>query len=101
MTDTSGEALGGFTLHNVALTFAKDEWSAMLYAKNMFDKFAVTGVRRDADYLDKRGQPLPPAGQGAGIYTGGEEFTLRQYHHNVIQPRTIGVDFRYNFAFGS
>jgi outer membrane receptor protein involved in Fe transport len=101
MTDTSGEALGGFTLHNVALTFAKDTWSAQLYAKNMFDKFAVTGVRRDPDYLDKRGQPAPPAGQGEGMYSFGEQFTLRQYHHNVIQPRTIGVDFRYNFAFGS
>ncbi len=101
MTDTSGEALGGFTLHSLALTFAKDTWSAQLYAKNMFDKFAVTGVRRDPDYLDKRGQPAPPAGQGEGIYSFGEQFTLRQYHHNVIQPRTIGLDFRYNFDIGS
>ena len=96
-TDTSGEALGGFTLHNLSLRFSKNSWSAMLYAKNLFDKFAVTGVRRDADYLDKRGEPLPPNGQGAGIFTGGNEFTLRQYHHNVIQPRSIGVDFRYSF----
>ena len=100
LQDTSGEALGGFTLHNLALTFAKDTWSAMLYAQNVFDKLAVTGVRRDPDYLDKRGEPLPPAGQGAGIYTGGNEFTLRQYHHNVIRPRTIGIDFRYFFDIG-
>jgi iron complex outermembrane receptor protein len=101
MTDTSGEALGGFTLHNLSLTFSKDTWSAMLYTKNMFDKFALTGVRRDSDYLDKRGQPPAPGGQGEGIYSFGEQFTLRQYHHNVIQPRTIGVDFRYNFDIGS
>jgi iron complex outermembrane receptor protein len=93
LQDTSGEALGGFTLHNLSLTFAKDTWSAILYTKNMFDKLAVTGVRRDSDYLDKRSD-------GEGIYSNGEQFTLRQYHHNVIQPRTIGVDFRYFFDLG-
>ncbi len=88
-----GESLGGFTLHNASVTFASDAWSAMLYTKNMFDKFAQTGVRRDTDFLDKRTD-------GDGIYVApGNAFTLRQYHHNVIQPRTIGVDFRYSFNF--
>ena len=88
----SGESLGGFTLHNASITFANDAWSAMLYTKNMFDKFARTGVRRDRDFIDKRAD-------GDGIFSSGEQFTLRQYHHNVTQPRTIGVDFRYNFDF--
>jgi outer membrane receptor protein involved in Fe transport len=102
ITDTSGEALGGFTLHNLSLTFSKNAWSAMLYTKNMFDKFALSGVRRDPDFIDKRAD-----GEGihsttnpwSGAPPPGQQFTLRQYHHNVIQPRVIGADFRYFFAF--
>jgi len=91
----SGEILPGFTLHSAFITLGTDVWSAQLFTKNMFNKFATTGVRRDSDYIDKRAD-------GNGIYAPpGEAFTLRQYHHNVIQPRTIGVDFRYNFDFGS
>jgi outer membrane receptor protein involved in Fe transport len=80
----SGETLSGFTLHNAAATMATDVWSATLYVDNLTDKFASTGVRADTDFIDT---------------IGPNDFTLRRYYHNIIQPRTAGLDVRYNFAF--
>jgi len=76
----SGETLGGYTVHNASVAVSTDIWAATLYADNMFDKYAVTGVRTDTDFIDS---------------IGG--FTLRRYYHNTLRPRTIGVDFRYSF----
>lgn len=80
----SGEALGGFTVHNAAVKISSDQWSVSLYSDNLTDKFARTGVRSDPDFIDT---------------IGVNNFTLRRYYHNVIRPRTIGLDFRYNFDF--
>ena len=88
----NGESLGGFTLHNASVSVSSDEWIAQLYVKNLTDKFAVTGVRSDRDFIDRRSE-------GDGIYSPGEQFTLRRYFYNVVQPSTIGIDFRYFFDF--
>jgi outer membrane receptor protein involved in Fe transport len=80
----SGESLSGFTIHNAAATMATDVWSATLYADNLTDRFARTGVRADPDFIDT---------------IGVNNFTLRRYYHNIVQPRTIGLDLRYSFAF--
>jgi len=76
----SGEVLGGFTIHNASVSLSDDRWTATLYADNLFDKFARTGVRTDSDYVDTI-----------------EDFTLRRYFHHVTRPRAIGLDFRYRF----
>jgi iron complex outermembrane receptor protein len=78
----SGEVLGGFTVHNASASVSTDAWTATLYADNLTNKFARTGVRGDTDFVDTVGL-----------------FQLRRYYHNVIQPRTIGLDLRYNFDF--
>ena len=80
----SGESLGGFTIHNAAIKISADQWSVSLYSDNLTNKFARTGVRSDPDFIDT---------------VGALDVTLRRYYHNVLRPRTIGLDFRYNFDF--
>lgn len=77
-----GETLDGFTIHNLSASLSGERWTATVFADNLTDKFAVTGTRRDRDFIDT-----------AGL------FTLRGYFQNMITPRTIGLDLRYNFDF--
>ena len=78
-----GETLGGFTVHNASVSISDAQWTATLFADNLTDKYAVTGVRRDRDFI--------------GLDGGLGNVELRSYYQNIIQPRTIGVDFRYSF----
>jgi len=75
-----GEKLDGFTLHNVSATWFKDSWRVSLYADNVFDKYAETGVRADTSFI----RPV-------------DDFDLRRYYHNVVRPRQIGMRFTYSF----
>jgi iron complex outermembrane receptor protein len=75
-----GESLSGFTIHNASVAVSRDNWTATLFADNLTNKYAATGVRRDRDYIDTVG----------GV-------TLRSYYQNIIQPRTVGLDLRYSF----
>ena len=80
----ASEALGGFTVHNASIGLSGEKWTATLFADNLTNKFARTGVRADTDFIDT---------------IGVNNFTLRRYYHNVIRPRKIGIDFRYYFDF--
>jgi len=81
----NGESLPGFTVHNLSLALSGDRWTATLYSQNLTNKFAVTGTRQDASYIRK--VPDDPAG-----------FDVRRYFHNVLRPRTIGLDIRWKFG---
>jgi outer membrane receptor protein involved in Fe transport len=76
----NGEELSSFALHNVSATWFKDAWRVTLYADNVFDKYAETGVRNDESFIRQVG-----------------DFDLRRYYHNVIRPRQVGLRFTYNF----
>ena len=76
----NGEKLSGFALYNVSTTWMKDSWMVTLYADNVFDKYAETGVRADKSFIRDVG-----------------DFTLRRYYHNVVRPRQLGLKFTYNF----
>lgn len=75
-----GESLDGYTLHRVSTTWFKDSWTISLYADNVFDEYAETGVRLDSSYV-----------------RSVEDFDLRRYYHNVVRPRQVGMRFVYNF----
>jgi len=80
---TNSEKLSGFAVHSASVGVSGENWEATLYSNNLFDKYAVTGVR------DDRGM----------IMTDGtvNNFALRRYFQNVLTPRTVGVDLRYRF----
>lgn len=75
-----GESLDGFSLHNASVTWLKDGWTLALYADNLFDEYAETGLRADTSFI-----------------RAVDQFQLRRYYHNVIRPRQVGMRFVYNF----
>ncbi|MGJ8680265.1 TonB-dependent receptor [Paraglaciecola sp.] len=76
-----GEKLPSYTLHNLSMTLSGDVWDVTLYAKNLFDKYAVTSTRSGREEIRK---------------VNG--FDVRSYGRYINQPRTVGVEFTYNFG---
>ncbi|GLR71564.1 TonB-dependent receptor [Agaribacter marinus] len=76
-----GEVLPSYTLHNMSVTLTGESWDVTLYAKNLFDKYAVTSTR---------------AGREDIRAVNG--FDIRSYGRFINQPRTVGVEFTYNFG---
>lgn len=76
-----GEKMPSFYLHNVSATWLRDEWRVSLYADNVFDEFAQTGVRTDRSFIGDV----------------GEGVQLRRYYQNMIRPRQVGLKFTYSF----
>jgi outer membrane receptor protein involved in Fe transport len=76
----NGEVLPGFALHNASLGLTTDRWTARLYADNLFDKYAVTSVRRDPSYIRQIGA-----------------FDSRLYFQGILRPRTVGLELSYRF----
>ena len=77
----SGETLPAYHLHNLSASLSKNDWTLTFYADNLFDEYAVTGVR-----------------QTPGLIGRTEEgFRSRRYFANVLAPRRVGVRIRYTF----
>jgi len=76
-----GERLPDYMMHRAAATYSTDVWEVSLFANNIFDKYAITGVSND---LTRRGQ----------INDG---IIYRGYAQSVAQPRTIGIESRVKF----
>lgn len=81
----NGEALPGFAVHNMSASLDTNQWNITLYANNLLNKFAVTGVRDDTATL----QSVADA--------NGDTVTPRRYFNNVLQPRSVGVRATYRF----
>ena len=76
----SGEKLPGYTVHEASIGLERDRWHAALYAKNLLNKYAFTGVGHDPSYL-----------------TSINGFVLRDYNHSLLRPREVGVELRVSF----
>ncbi|MBH0092317.1 TonB-dependent receptor [Pseudoalteromonas sp. SCQQ13] len=77
----SGEVLPGYSLSNISAKLTADAWSTTLYVDNMFNKYAVTSVRRsDADITSANGAEIQ-----------------RNYGHYINRPLTVGIKFNYKF----
>ena len=83
-----GEVLPSYALSNISARLSDDAWSLIFYIDNMFDKYAVTSIRRDKSNIGLAKYPE----QNLKNY----EFQ-RGYGHYIVTPRTIGLRVTYNF----
>ena len=77
-----GERLSAYELHNASASVSRGAWTLTLYAVNLLNEYAVTGVRQTPGQI--------------GLTEDG--FRSRRYFHNVLTPRRVGV--RVGYAFG-
>jgi outer membrane receptor protein involved in Fe transport len=79
-----GETLGGYTVHFASATFTSGSWSFGVYGQNLFNKYAVTGVKSIRSFAqtvaDENGDPV----------------RVRSYAQDVLRPREIGFRFSYD-----
>ena len=76
-----GEVLPAYELHNFSAAVSRGGWTLTFYAANLFDQYAVTGVRQTP----------------AQIGTTEDGFRARRYFANVLAPRRVGTRIRYTF----
>ncbi|WP_213609405.1 TonB-dependent receptor [Pseudoalteromonas sp.] len=77
----NGEVLPGYSLSNISAKLTADAWSTTLYIDNLFNKYAVTSVRRsDADITTANGAEIQ-----------------RNYGYYINRPLTVGIKFNYMF----
>lgn len=75
-----GDKLPGYVLHRASLGYETDRYSLILFANNIFDKYAVSSVNQDRSRI--------------GINDG---VVLRYYKRSVINPRTFGIEARVKY----
>lgn len=83
-----GEQLGGFAVHSASVGVGTGPWKVRLFANNLFDRYAETGMR--AGLNDIRDIPTDDPAPD-------DIFRLRRYYKDVLEPLTIGVRFSYDF----
>jgi outer membrane receptor protein involved in Fe transport len=75
-----GDKLPGYVLHRASLGYETGRYSFILFANNIFDKYAVSSVSNDRSRV----------GLNDGV-------VLRYYTRSVINPRTFGIETRFKF----
>ena len=77
-----GEELPGYMLHRASVTYrAVDGWEFSLFANNIFNKYAITGVSQDLTRYNQVND---------GVIG-------RYYSRGVLQPRVVGIESRISF----
>jgi outer membrane receptor protein involved in Fe transport len=81
-----GQKLGGYAVHNASAVWHNNRWTAGLYAQNLLNKYAFTGVRSRQVFVqtvaDENGDPVH----------------VRSYAEDVLRPREIGLKFTYSLG---
>ena len=85
---SGGETLGGFTVHSASATFDHGTWRLGVYAQNLTNKFAITGVRTQREFIQ------------TVVDENDDPVRVRSYSYNVLRPREIGLKFSYDFGGG-
>lgn len=75
-----GDKLPSYVLHRASLAYETDRYSLVLFANNIFDKYAVASVSNDRSRV----------GLNDGVL-------LRYYKQTVINPRTFGIEARFKY----
>jgi outer membrane receptor protein involved in Fe transport len=88
-----GEPLGGYAVHFASAALDTDAWTLRLYAENLFNKYAETGVRSDRSLIGDI------FGDADGDGVDDHSYRLRRYYHSVLTPMQVGLTFTYRFKF--
>jgi outer membrane receptor protein involved in Fe transport len=73
-------------VHHAAATLRAQSWSLSLYAENLFNKYAYTGVRST------------PVSNQTVTDDDGNPVRVRSYYHDLLRPRQVGLRFTYDFS---
>jgi outer membrane receptor protein involved in Fe transport len=76
-----GEKLPGYFMNRASITYQTPVYELSLFANNIFDQYAVTGVSNDLTRF--------------GFVNGG--VVSRFYGRSVARPRVIGLEGRLKF----
>ncbi|PCD02103.1 TonB-dependent receptor [Sphingomonas spermidinifaciens] len=76
-----GEKLPDYMMHRASVTYDTGLWELSLFANNIFDKYAITGVSNDLTRFRQIND---------GIIG-------RYYAQSIAQPRVIGLEGRFTF----
>jgi iron complex outermembrane recepter protein len=76
-----GETLPGYLTQRASVTYRADKFEISLFANNIFNKYAVTGVSNDLSRF--------------GFVNSG--VISRYYARSVLTPRVVGIEGRFNF----
>lgn len=77
----NGEVIPDYLTHRASITYHAEHFDLGIFADNIFDKYAVTGVLNDVSSFNQ-------------VRTDVVE---RYYGYNVLTPRRIGVDMRFHY----
>ncbi|KRB82909.1 TonB-dependent receptor [Sphingomonas sp. Root710] len=77
----NGEVIPGYVTHRASVTYRAKAFEVMLFADNIFDKYAVTAIGNDKSSFNQ-------------VRTNVVE---RYYALGVLTPRRVGVDVRFHY----
>lgn len=86
--DFGYEAIPAYDIHQISMSFKKENWATQVYINNLFDEYYVTGTRGSRRFLQNE-----TTGPGSLI----NNVLRRDYSHYVGLPRVIGINFSYDF----
>lgn len=87
----SGEALKPYAIHHSTIGLIAPAWTLRLYAHNLLNEYAETGVRANPSFI------RAIDGDANGDGTVDHSFRLRRYQKSVIEPLRVGLVFDYRF----
>jgi len=76
-----GERLPSYVTHRASIMYSTDSWEFGVFANNIFDKYALTGVDND---LSRYGNV-------------NDGIIERYYARGVLTPRVVGLEGRFKF----
>ncbi len=76
-----GEVIPDYLTHRASITYHGEHFDVGVYADNIFDKYAITGISNDRSSFNQA---------RSGVIE-------RYYAQSVLTPRRIGVDLRFHY----
>ncbi|MFT4025587.1 MAG: TonB-dependent receptor [Novosphingobium sp.] len=77
----NGEVIPAYTTHRASVTYHAEHFDLGIFADNIFDKYAITGINADVSSYNQ-------------VRSGVVE---RYYGWVLLTPRRVGVDFRFHY----